>query len=61
MTSHDDIYRKIRTNHRKARERDRKLDGRLALMSQKVKVLYIQISTLGLLLVGDILSHYLGK
>lgn len=29
----------------------------LALLAQKLKVLYIQISTVGALLVGDIVAH----
>jgi hypothetical protein len=65
MTSHDDIYRKIRTNHRKAKARDKAISRRareqnfqLRLLAQRVKVLYVQISALGALLAGDIVAHY---
>jgi hypothetical protein len=59
--SNEDIYRKIRQNHRKAKHRDREQSYKLALLTQKVKMLYIQISALGVLLAGDIVAHYFAK
>lgn len=61
MTSHEDIYRKIRTNHRKAKDRDQKIERHYSLLAQRVKVLYVQISTLVVLVAGDMITRYFMK
>lgn len=60
-TSPDDVMAKIKRNHKKARQRDRALSARLDKLGSKFKSLYLQISGLSALIIGDIVARYISS
>lgn len=59
--SPDDVMAKIRKNHKRAQKRDRALSARLDKLGSKFKSLYLQISALSALIIGDIVARYISS